>query len=417
MTKKLILDNGIRVIVDYIPQVQSVSLGFWVGTGSSKESKEYAGISHFTEHMMFKGTKKRSAKEIAQTIDGIGGQFDAFTGKEATCYYVKSMKDGVLTSADVLTDMLSNSLFDEKEMNRERNVIKEEIKMANDTPEDVVIEKAQEMVDKKTPMENSILGTPSSLNRITPEIMKAYVKDTYTKDQIVVSVSGNFDEEALMEFLNSKFKSFRGKQKVSAEQREDVIYKPGYKSIVKDIEQAHICLATKGVAMTDKRFYALNVLNNAMGGSMSSRLFQNIREEKGLAYAVHSHNSSGTSSGYFGIYAGVGHQNISLAIQGIKEELKDLHINGLTEKEVEYSKKQIVASFVYSMESTMSRMLRNGRNQLFLNKNFEPKEIIKKYESITMEDIEEAKALIDNFDSYSLCVCSSEELDAKRLMI
>ena len=416
MTKIKQLSSGIRIVIDHIPQVQSVSIGIWVGTGASKETKEYAGISHFTEHMMFKGTKKRNALEIAKAIDEVGGQFDAFTGKEATCYYVKTMKDGVLTAADVLTDMLTNSLFDETEMNRERRVIKEEIKMANDTPEDVVIERCQELVDKGNPMENSILGTPASIGRINPEVMREYVRNTYTKDQMVISVSGNFDEDSLIDFLDKKFSRFKSKQKAPGVWTEGKPYKPGYKSVIKDIEQAHICLATKGIPITHKNYYSLLVLNNALGGSMSSRLFQNIREKKGLAYSVSSHNSSSTRTGYFGIYAGVGHDNIKQAIDAIKEELYYLSIFGLDDKEIEKSKKQLMSSYVFSMESTMSRMLRNGRNLLLQGRLFEPKEILNKFENISQKDINEASSFIENIENYSVCICSDKEIDVKGLL-
>ena len=416
MTKIKQLSSGIRMIIDHIPQVQSVSIGIWVGTGASKETKEYAGISHFTEHMMFKGTKKRNALEIARAIDEVGGQFDAFTGKEATCYYVKTMKDGVLTAADVLTDMLTNSLFDETEMNRERKVIKEEIKMANDTPEDVVIERAQEIIDKGNPMANSILGTPTSIGRINPDVMRNYVKDTYTKDQIIISVSGNFDEDSLTDFLDNKLSKFKSKQKAPGVWTEGKTYKPGFKSVIKDIEQAHICLATKGIPMTHKNYYSLLVLNNAFGGSMSSRLFQNIREKKGLAYSVSSHNSSSTRTGYFAIYAGVGHDNIKLAIDAIKEELSLLPTIGLDEKEIEKSKKQLMSSYVFSMESTMSRMLRNGRNLLLQGRIYEPKEILNKFEKVSRKEIDEAIHIISDIDNYSACICSDKEIDVKGLI-
>ena len=410
------LSNGIRLVLDYIPQVQSVSLGFWVGTGAVNEVKEYAGISHFTEHMMFKGTPKRNFREIAQEIDSIGGQMDAFTGKETTCYYVRTIESGLKTAMDVFTDMLTNSLFDKKEMDRERKVIGEEIKMSRDAADDVAVETACELVFKGRAMGNSILGTPSSIKRITPDVMRAYVKDTYSRDKLVISVSGNFDEKQIEEYFSHKFSKYRKTQRIDASDELSKKYKQGYKCVIKDIEQAHICLATESIALSDDRFFALSILSNIMGGSMSSRFFQNIREEKGLAYSVYCNNSPGKDAGYFSIYAGVAHSSIEKTLEAIKYELDDLKKRGITEQELEYSRRQLTSAYVFAMESTTGRMFRNGRNVLLRGTAPEETEIIKKYEKVTMADIEIAKEIICNFSSYSACIVTDNEVNVKEIM-
>lgn len=408
------LPSGVRLVTEYMPHVHSVATGIWVGNGAIDEEDKYSGISHFIEHMMFKGTKNRTAKQIASDIDAIGGQINAFTGKEATCYYVKTTSENIEKAADVLVDMLTNSSFEKKEMDRERLVICEEIKMNRDTPDDVAHENAENLVFNGRSIGNSALGTPTSLNRITSNVMRSYVKEKYTTDRIVISVAGNFDEARLIDYYSDKFTELSRVQK-KTDKRDDV-YTPGYKSVKKDIAQTHICLATQGVGIDDKRYYALSVLNNAMGGSMSSRLFQNIREQKGLAYSVYSMNASFTKDGYYSIYAGIGHDKLRSAVKGIREELNSLAENGITPDELESSREQLKSSYIFSLESTSGVMFKNGKNLLLLDKVYTPDDIIKSFNDVTMKDIEEAKTLICDFDRYSACVVSSSKTDVKALM-
>ena len=275
------LDCGVRVAMEEIPYVKSAAFGIWVKNGAVNETPEVAGISHFIEHMMFKGTSKRSARQIAEDVDRIGGQMNAFTGKEATCYYVKTINTHLLDGAEVLLDMIANAVFDSREMTKERQVICEEIKMTEDQPDDLAHDTVTELVFKGVPLGNSIIGTKTSLNRITRSVIVDYKEKSYTRDSIVISVAGSFDKDELCEFLEDKFeKLMPSKEQGVIEKKE---YRPGFKVIKKDIKQAHICMAARTVSLSDDRYYAFSVLNNIMGGSMSSRLFQNIREEKGLA--------------------------------------------------------------------------------------------------------------------------------------
>ncbi len=408
------LNCGVRLVTEKISHVQSAAIGIWVKNGAVDEYKEVSGISHFIEHMMFKGTENRTAKKIAEDIDKIGGQINAFTGKEATCYYVKVINTHLFDGAEVLLDMLNNSVFDSKEMTKERQVICEEIKMIEDQPDDLAHDTVCEMVFRGNALGNSIIGTKSSLKKITRPVMVDYKNKTYTKDSIVVSASGNFDEEELAKYLEDKFdKIFDSKP---ARKETAVEYKPSYKVIVKDIQQSHICMATKTIALGDPRYYSFSVLNNIMGGSMSSRLFQNIREEKGLAYSVYSMNSTFSTSGYYNIYAGVSHDKVAAAIDGIKEELDVLAAKGVSDEELSMSKEQLKSSYIFGQENVASRMFAIGKNLLLLGKVFTAEEVLKGIEEVSHESINAIKPMICNIDNYSAVCVNRDKINLKKMI-
>lgn len=408
------LDCGVRVVTEKINHVNSAAIGIWVRNGAVDEYKEVAGISHFIEHMMFKGTKKRSARQIAEDIDKIGGQMNAFTGKEATCYYVKSLNTHLFDGAEVLLDMLNESVFDSHEMTKERKVICEEIKMIEDQPDDLAQDKVMEMVFKGSPLGNSVIGTPTSLKKITRPVITEYKKKTYTRDSIVVSVAGNIDEEKIYAYLEDKFeKLLPEKERATMDIGQNA---PDCKVIVKDIQQSHICMATKTIALDDPRYYSFAVLNNVMGGSMSSRLFQNIREEKGLAYSVYSMNSAFSTSGFYTIYAGVSHDRIGMAIDGIKEELDKLDKYGVTEEELSMSKEQLKSSYIFGQENVASRMFTIGKNLLLLDKVYTAEEVLKGIDRVSLESIDQIKPMICDTDNYSAVCVTDKRVNLKRMI-
>ena len=408
------LDCGVRVVMETIPHVQSAAIGIWVKTGAVNETSKYAGVSHYIEHMMFKGTENRNAREIAADIDKIGGQMNAFTSKESTCYYVKVLKDNFEKGAEVLLDMLSNSLFDKIEMDKERQVICEEIKMIEDQPDDLAHDVVSEILFKGNPLGNSIIGTPSSLNRISRKVLTEYFDMQYTRDSIVVSVAGNINPDQVCAYLEDKFDKLGASKPVH--ENGYTPYEKKHKVIVKDIQQSHLCLATRAISLIDPRYYAFSVLNNVMGGSMSSRLFQNIREEKGLAYSVYSMLSCFSSDGYFNIYAGVSHDKIGAAIGGIREELEILGSQGITEEELSASREQLKSSYIFGQENVASRMFAIGKNLILLDRVFTPEEVLEGLNAVTMDDIEEVKKTLCDMSSYSAVAVTNKRINLKRMM-
>ena len=408
------LDCGVRVVMETIPHVQSAAIGIWVKTGAVNETAKYAGVSHYIEHMMFKGTENRNAREIAADIDKIGGQMNAFTSKESTCYYVKVLKDNFKKGAEVLLDMLSNSLFDKIEMDKERQVICEEIKMIEDQPDDLAHDVVSEILFKGNPLGNSIIGTPSSLNRISRKVLTEYFDTQYTRDSIVVSVAGNINPDQVCTYLEDKFDKLGASKPVH--ENGYTPYEKKHKVIVKDIQQSHLCLATRAISLIDPRYYAFSVLNNVMGGSMSSRLFQNIREEKGLAYSVYSMLSCFSSDGYFNIYAGVSHDKIGAAIGGIREELEILGSQGITEEELSASREQLKSSYIFGQENVASRMFAIGKNLILLDRVFTPEEVLEGLNAVTMDDIEEVKKTLCDMSSYSAVAVTNKRINLKRMM-
>ena len=364
--------------------------------------------------MMFKGTKNRSARQIAGDIDKIGGQVNAFTGKEATCYYVKSISSNYKKAADVICDMLENSLLDRQEMNKERQVICEEIKMTLDTPDELAHETVTSLLFKGTPLGKSIIGTPTSLKRISRNVMADYLDREYTRDSMVISVAGSFDVDDVCAYFDQKLLNRRASK--PAKKTESVAYTPASKVIVKDIEQSHICLATKGLAIDDPRYFAFSILNNVMGGSMSSRLFQNIREEKGLAYSVYSMAGAFRDDGYYSIYAGVSHDKVKDAIRAIRDELEALEQNGITEEELNASREQLKASYIFGQENVAGRMFKNGKNTLLLGHIQSEEEVINGFDAVTLEDIRSVSKLICDLTKYSAAVATKDRFNLSRIM-
>ncbi len=402
MIKRIKLKSGIDLIMDKFESVSSVSIGIWSKTGAINETKGINGISHYIEHMLFKGTSNRTSMDIASEVDSLGGQMNAFTGKEGTCFYIKCLNTNLFKCADVLVDMIENPLFDEEEMEREKKVICEEIKMCFDDPTDLILDVTDEFVFGDSNLGNSVLGTEETVNSITPETIRSYYANQYTKDSVFVSVAGSFDEEAVIDYFNSKFNDLLD----TKEEPEDRIYayEPKTKYLEKDIKQAHICLAKVGLSVESEAHYALAILSNLLGGSMSSRLFQNIREKRGLAYSVFSTASYYKGNGYFKIYAGVGKDKIDDALEGIKEELDKLKTGEITKKEIESAREQLKSNYMFSLETVQGRMIVNGRSNLQCGRVPEQNELIEKLNKVSHEDIINVSKNISNISDYSLAV-------------
>lgn len=404
MIKKYTCQNGVRIVLENIPTVRSVAIGVWIGTGSRNEDPQNNGVSHFLEHMFFKGTKTRSAREIAESFDSIGGQVNAFTSKEYTCYYAKVLDDHARYALDVLADMFFNSTFDEEELKKEKNVVYEEIKMYDDTPDDIVHDILSKATYGAHPLGYPILGTEETLASFNGDTLREYMNNHYTPENVVVSVAGNVTEEFIKEVEN-----LFGSYETNAQKRE--IGKPAFMdqklARQKDTEQAHLCLGFNGLEVGHDDIYSLIVLNNILGGSMSSRLFQDVREQKGLAYSVFSYHSSYEDNGLLTIYGGTGSNQLNLLFDTIQDTLATLKKDGITAKELANSKEQMKGSLMLSLESTNSRMSRNGKNELLLGYHRSLDSIIDKVNDVTEESVNTLANQLFT-DSYSVALISPE---------
>ncbi len=386
MFKRAVLDNGIRVVCEKIPYVRSVSIGIWVGTGSRNENRFNNGISHFIEHMLFKGTDKRTAKGIAESIDNIGGQLNAFTGKECTCYYTKTLDSHIDIALEILTDMLFNSKFAIRDIDVERKVILEEIGMYQDSPEELVHDILSETVWEGDTLGYPILGRQECLKNINRDMIINYIGSNYSPKNSVISVAGNYDDHKLMEMITNLFSKWEAKAG-DTQKYEKADFKAKSRLKEKETEQIHVCFGFEGVEHGDDNIYTILAINNIFGGGMSSRLFQKIREEKGLVYSIYSYPSSYKNTGLFTIYAGMNPEHLDSVLAMVVDEIKDLKKNGLSKDDLEKSKEQLKGSYILGLESTSSRMNSIGKSELMLGRIFSPDEILKKIDRINMENV------------------------------
>jgi predicted Zn-dependent peptidase len=384
LIKKHTCQNGLRIVLEEIPTVRSVAIGIWIATGSRNEVQDNNGISHFLEHMFFKGTKTKSAREIAESFDSIGGQVNAFTSKEYTCYYAKVLDNHAEYALHTLSDMFFDSAFDEEEMGKEKNVVYEEIKMYEDTPDDIVHDLLSKAVYEEHSLGYPILGTEESLSTFNKKKLKQYMHDMYTPDQVVVSIAGNVEESFIKE-VEKLFGSYEGGK--GPEEKSQPSFHFNKLARKKDTEQAHLCLGFDGFQIGHSDIYNLIVLNNIVGGSMSSRLFQEVREQRGLAYSVFSYHSAYQDSGMVTIYGGTGANQLDQLFDTINQTLQELKAEGITSKELINSKEQLKGNLMLSLESTNSRMSRNGKNELLLKRHRTLDEIVDEIDGVTMEKV------------------------------
>ncbi len=394
MIKKHTLDNGIRIVMEKIDYVRSASIGIWVNVGSNNKNEETNGLSHFIEHMLFKGTKNRKANQIAEDIDNLGGQLNAFTSKECTCFYVKVLDENIKEAIDILSDMFFNSLFLQEEIDKEISVVIEEIKMYEDSPEDIVHDKLSEVIFEGSPMAYNILGTESNLKTFNEEKVKGYMEANYSPSNTVIAIAGSFDEIELINLIEEKFNNWESKEvnhtHLDADYQRNVI------GINKDLEQLHMCIGNKTFGRHDEKYHTLLVLNNLFGGTMSSRIFQEVREKKGLVYSIYSFVSNYKNTGIFSIYAGMGYDQIEDALRTILKEMVNIKNGNLSEEEFIRAKQQIKGNYILSLESTSSRMSAIGRRELLYNEILYPEEVIEGINNVKIEDvIEVAKNLFD----------------------
>ncbi|GAF24564.1 LOW QUALITY PROTEIN: peptidase [Bacillus sp. JCM 19047] len=405
MINKRELSNGVRIMAEKNNTVRSVAIGIWVKTGSRNEENEQNGISHFIEHMLFKGTKTRSPQEIAEAFDRIGGQVNAFTAKEYTCYYAKVLDEHAHIAVDVLQDMFFHSVFDEQEIEREKMVVLEEIRMVEDTPDDLVHELLSEASFGQSTLANPILGTEETLASFTREQILSYMDNYYVGERVVISVAGHYHEDLLAQ-LEDTFSAVPSAKK--QHQPGKAMFIPVQKHLQKETEQAHLCLAYPGLEVGSAQMFNLILLNNALGGSMSSRLFQEIREERGLCYSVFSYHSAYENIGSVTVYAGTQMNQLQALSESMNNVLAQMQAEGLTKKELENGKEQLKGSIMLGLESTSSRMSRNGKNELLLKKHQSLDELLNRINDISLEDVNELAHILFK-DAPALSIVSPSE--------
>jgi predicted Zn-dependent peptidase len=400
MVKKTVLDNGIRVISEHIPHAHSVTIGIWVASGSRDERAEYNGVAHFIEHLLFKGTGQRNALQIAREIDSLGGILNAFTGREYVCYYAKVLHRFLPKVVELLSDIFLNSTFDPEEIEKERKVILQEIGLLEDSPDDYVHDLFARNFWQGHPLGRPIIGTEQSVGGLTREIIVDYLADAYRAGNVIIAAAGRVDHDELLNLLDGLF------DRVPQGKRPAAVI-PGFptrkiESVSKDLEQIHLCLGTLSIPQNHPRRYEAFILNTVLGGSMSSRLFQEVREKLGLAYSIYSYMTSHSDSGSLAVYAGTSRARFEEVIAIILRELKRLKTDPLDNEELENAKEQLKGNILLSLESSDNRMTKLAKNEIYFGRYQPLMEIVKGIDQVTPESILELSAELINDDYLTL---------------
>ena len=388
MHDEWVLPNGLRIVGERLPYLRSVSIGAWMHVGSMMEEKAESGLSHFLEHMVFKGTAKRSARQIAEEMDAVGGQLNAFTGRDCTCFYAKVIDENLELAVDILADLVINATMDETELEKERGVILEEIAMDEDSPEDLVHDLLQSAQFGEQSPGQPILGPAEQIENYTRDDLLAFRKKHYAPKETVIALAGSYDPDKVLQWVTAYFGAWENE--IPPVKTPDWQVMTGVTALrEKDSEQMHICMGFPGAAYATDRVYPLAVANNILGGAMSSRLFQRVREDLGLAYSVYSYPNTYKGVGTFGLYAGVSPKNAELVLKEIRAELKKFLDEGITEKEFRDSVTQLRAGYLMGLESPGARMQSLGRSTLLRGKPLSHEATLNAIEAVTMEKVME----------------------------
>jgi len=408
--QKTTLANGLRIVSESIPYVHSASVGIWVKAGSRYETPEEHGVSHFVEHMLFKGTSNRTAKEISMDFEAVGGYLNAFTSKEHICLYSRVLDEDLDLALEILTDIFFNSLFSPPDFERERRVILEEIKMYEDAPDEIVHDRLAANLWGKHPLGRAVLGTEQSLKNLELKRLKAYFSRRYRPENLVIAAAGNLDHRRLVEQIESHW------ERLSPGRENETLLQPPKPCPEvtledKDTEQVQICLGASGVAQDDPDLPAVQVLNTILGGGVSSRLFQEIREDRGLAYSVFSYHSAYLDTGLFGIYAGTSRASSGEVLDLILQETEKIRREGIMAAELERAKAQIKGSTYLSLESVSNRMSRLGRSEISFDRVIAPEEFIAKIESVSLEQVRQVAGRLLEPGQFAVSLIGDEVSD------
>lgn len=398
--EKTILKNGLQVITQTRPDIETVSLGLWINTGSAYEEKNINGISHFIEHMVFKGTNKRSALQISEDIENAGGQTNAYTSREFTAFYAKMLKSDMPLAVDVIADFVVAPTFDASEMIKEKEVVIQEIKQSIDTPDDAVFDYFQEDAFKNQPIGRTILGPEETVRSFDAATMRSYMKNHYGANNMVAVAVGNISHKDFVQEIEARLASYQNKADfIPASQT----YTGGFTLKERDIEQVHMLLGFQGINYKNPMYYPVSVFSTVFGGGMSSRLFQEIREKRGLVYTVYSFTNSHTSSGVFGIYAGTTADELTELMPVVADEIKKVCNEQITPKELDRAKTQLKASMLMALESSSSTAEVMARQTLIHGHIIPTDEIIEHIENVSLEDVQKAaQMLFSSAPTYTL---------------
>jgi predicted Zn-dependent peptidase len=388
-------------------------MGVWVDVGARDESQEQSGLSHFIEHMIFKGTTRRSAYQIAKEFDAIGGHTNAFTSMENTCYHAKVMDTHLDTMVEILSDIFLNSIFDPEELERERPVILQEIGMVEDTPEELIHILAGRNFWGDHPLGRSILGTPDNILGFSADTIKAFFTRFYHPDRIVITAAGNVDHERFVDMIGPLFATIKNDQPLPDRTVPSVI--PKNRVHPRKLEQVHVCLTTGGISANDPRRFAFSLMNTILGGNMSSRLFQEIRERRGLAYSVYSFMMSHVDSGLSGVYAGVSSENVAQTIDLIMQAVQQFCHTPVSAGELQDAKEYTKGNLFLAAESVDNQMVRLAQNELHFGRYVPLDELVKKIDGVTVDDIQTLAAAVFRMEQSSLTILGTVDKKALRV--
>lgn len=385
--QKTRLTSGVRVVTETIPSVRSISVGLWIGTGSRDEHAETSGISHFIEHMVFKGTRRRRMHHIAQRMESVGGYLNAFTGKEYTCFFARALDEHLDRAIDTVCDLVLEPSFPEKELAKEKDVVLEEIKMYEDVPEDAIFDRFEAAIYRGHPLARPVLGDADSVRQFTREMLLDYVATHYTPDRMIVAVAGHAEHEDVLRLVE---RGFAGRLSRQAPPQRDPVedYQPEHLVERRPIQQAHLVLGTRGYHALHEQRAALSVLNTILGGGMSSRLNQNIREKYGYAYAIYSFLNMHSDAGDVGVYLGTDASNVDRSKALILRELEKLAHRPVSQRMLQQAKNQVKGTLMLGLESMSNRMMRVGRQELYFGRYFSLDEVMRELDEVTSGDVQ-----------------------------
>ncbi|MGA8327133.1 MAG: pitrilysin family protein [Candidatus Cybelea sp.] len=402
MYKKTTLPNGLRVLTEAMPAVRSATVGVWADVGSAVESRERRGISHLVEHMLFKGTQRRTARQIAETMDSVGGNLNAFTDKETTCYYAKVIDRHVPLALDVLADMFLHSTFDPLELSKEQKVILEEIKMYDDSPDELIHDIFLQTMWSGSSLGEPTIGFAESVMGVTPEGLRAHMRAHYAPNAVIVAAAGNVEHDRFVELVAEEFGGFQGACVLPRAERPATT--PATNVRFKESEQAYVVMGTRGIDIRDDRRYALSLLDTVLGGGMSSRLFQEIREQRGLVYSVYSFQAAYRAAGLFGVYAGTSAENVQACVDVIVEQFARARNAPIERDEFQLAKEHIKGNLTLSLEASSSRMIRLGRNEFALGRHVSAEEIEQRIDAVTPDEVQQLARELLAEENLGLCI-------------